>query len=42
MRAGSLLARTQANYSGEVTMCDRWFGYLMDNLRVLGASTTHW
>jgi len=32
----ALLARTRANYAGEVTMCDRWFGYLMDNLRVLG------
>jgi len=28
-----LLARTQANYSGEVTMCDRWFGFFMDTLR---------
>lgn len=32
----SLLRRTRANYSGEVTMCDRWFGYLMESLRVLG------
>jgi arylsulfatase A-like enzyme len=32
----ALVRRTQANYSGEVTMCDRWFGYFMDNLRVLG------
>lgn len=31
-----LLARTRANYSGAVTMCDRWFGYLMERLRVLG------
>ena len=31
-----LLARTQANYSAEVTLCDRWFGYFMDSLRVLG------
>ena len=31
-----LLARTQANYSAEVTMCDRWFGYFMESLRVLG------
>ncbi|UCC75786.1 MAG: sulfatase [Anaerolineales bacterium] len=30
-----LLARTRANYSGAVTMCDRWFGYLMETLRVL-------
>ena len=35
MEAG-LLARTRANYSGEVTMCDRWFGYFMDSMRVLG------
>ena len=32
----ALLLRTQANYSGEVTMCDRWFGYLMESMRVLG------
>jgi len=31
-----LLYRTRANYSAEVTMCDRWFGYFMDSLRVLG------
>jgi arylsulfatase A-like enzyme len=31
-----LLRRTQANYSGTVTMCDRWFGYFMESLRVLG------
>jgi arylsulfatase A-like enzyme len=31
-----LLARTRANYYGEVTMCDRWFGYFMESLRVLG------
>jgi arylsulfatase A-like enzyme len=31
-----LLARTRANYSGEVTMCDRWYGYLMESMRVLG------
>jgi arylsulfatase A-like enzyme len=31
-----LLARTQANYSGEVTMCDRWFGFLMDTLKAVG------
>jgi hypothetical protein len=31
-----LVARTQANYSGVVTMCDRWFGYFMETLRVLG------
>jgi arylsulfatase A-like enzyme len=31
----ALIARTRANYSGEVTMCDRWFGYFMESLRVL-------
>ncbi|NIQ81257.1 MAG: sulfatase-like hydrolase/transferase, partial [Anaerolineae bacterium] len=25
-----------ANYSAEVTLCDRWFGYFMESLRVLG------
>lgn len=32
----ALIARTQTNYSGEVTMCDRWFGYFLESLRVLG------
>src|SRR5690606_7697943 len=31
-----LLRRAQANYSGLVTMCDRWFGHLMETLRTLG------
>ena len=31
-----LIARTRANYSGEVTLCDRWFGHLMESMRVLG------
>jgi len=31
-----LLARTRANYSGEVTMCDRWFGFFMDTLKTVG------
>jgi len=31
-----LLRRTQFNYSAEVSMCDRWFGYFMESLRVLG------
>ena len=31
-----LLKRTRANYRGSVTQCDRWFGYLMETLRVLG------
>jgi arylsulfatase A-like enzyme len=31
-----LLRRTQANYSGAVTMCDRWFGYFLETVRVLG------
>jgi len=30
-----LIERTQANYSGEVTMCDHWFGYFMESLRAL-------
>ncbi|MBN2308911.1 MAG: sulfatase [Candidatus Hydrogenedentes bacterium] len=34
--ADGLLERTQANYNGVVSMCDRWFGYFMDTLRVLG------
>lgn len=33
---GQLLARTQANYSGAVSLCDRWFGYLLEQMRVLG------
>ncbi|NLT42399.1 MAG: sulfatase-like hydrolase/transferase [Anaerolineae bacterium] len=28
--------RLQANYAGEVTMVDRWFGYLMETLRNSG------
>lgn len=31
-----LLRRTQANYTGLVTMCDRWFGHLYETMRVLG------
>jgi len=31
-----LIDRTRANYSAEVTMCDRWFGYFMESMRVLG------
>ncbi|WP_151446869.1 sulfatase [Lacisediminimonas profundi] len=31
-----LLRRTRANYSGLVEMCDRWFGHLMESLRVNG------
>lgn len=31
-----LVKRTQANYSGLVTMCDRWFGHLYDTMRTLG------
>ena len=31
-----ILRRTQANYSGSVTQCDRWFGYFMESMRVLG------
>lgn len=31
-----LLERTRANYSGTVTLCDRWFGHFMETMRVLG------
>jgi len=31
-----LVRRTQANYSGLVTMCDRWFGHLYETLKTLG------
>ena len=31
-----LLRRTRANYSGLVTMCDRWFGYLYEAIRTRG------
>ena len=31
-----LLGRTQANYSGLVTMCDHWFGYFMGAMEVMG------
>jgi len=31
-----LLRRTQANYSGLVTMCDRWFAHLYETMRSLG------
>jgi len=31
-----LIRRTRANYSGLVTMCDRWFGHLYETMRVLG------
>jgi len=31
-----LLARTRANYSGAVTQCDRWFGFFMEQMRVMG------
>jgi len=34
--APNLLHRTQMNYSGLVTMCDRWFGYLYDAMAALG------
>jgi hypothetical protein len=32
----ALLARTRANYSGSVSMCDRWFGFFMEQMRVMG------
>lgn len=31
-----VLEKTQANYSGLVTMCDRWFGYLYEKLEKMG------
>ncbi len=31
-----LLKRTRANYTGLVTMCDRWFGHLYETMRSLG------
>ena len=30
------LERLQANYAGEVTMCDRWFGHFMEALKLSG------
>jgi len=30
------VARTRANYAGLVEMCDRWFGHLIESLRVTG------
>lgn len=35
-----LLRRKRANYSGLVTMCDRWFGHLMETLRATGLLDT--
>ncbi len=31
-----LTARTRANYSASVTLCDRWFGFFTEALRALG------
>ena len=31
-----LVQRTRANYAGLVEMCDRWFGHLVEQLRVSG------
>ena len=31
-----LIARARANYFGNVTMCDRWFGFFMDALKAQG------
>lgn len=31
-----LVRRLRANYSGLVTMCDRWFGHFMETVRTLG------
>ena len=30
------LRRTQANYSGSVTQCDRWFGFFIEQMQLLG------
>ncbi|MBW1698846.1 MAG: sulfatase [Deltaproteobacteria bacterium] len=30
------LKRLQANYAGEVSLCDRWFGHFIDTLKVTG------
>ncbi len=35
-KESQVLSRTQANYSAVVSLCDRWFGYLMESLRVHG------
>ena len=32
----ALLQRTRANYCASVSLCDRWFGYFMESMRVLG------
>ena len=32
----ALLQRVRANYCGSVSLCDRWFGHLMETMRVLG------
>ena len=34
--APDLLQRAQANFSGLVTMCDRWFSHLFETVRTLG------
>ena len=34
--APELVKRTRANYAGLVEMCDRWFGHLIETLRVTG------
>ena len=34
--ATDLSIRTQANYSATVTLCDRWFGFFMEQVRVQG------
>ena len=31
-----LLERTRANYSGSVTLCDRWFGFFLETLKAQG------
>jgi arylsulfatase A-like enzyme len=34
--APEIIKSTQANYSGHVTMCDTWFGYLYESIKKLG------
>ncbi len=35
-KESQLISGAQANYSAVVTLCDRWFGYFMESLRVHG------
>jgi len=33
--SSDIIKGTRANYSGMVTMCDRWFGYLIDSIKTM-------